>query len=132
MKISDFQFQLRFCTELLTDTKLFINSRWFVKIKVVCIQHWCIISKLCTQVLYFPIDERNKYLSLFNYFFDIYRIINFIHIYICCILDVILLDIQVSLFFFVILIHIHIHILYRNTAWPLLLSSGVGFFLSHD
>jgi hypothetical protein len=65
-----------------------------------------IITKLCTRMLYSSMNERNKYLSLFNYFFDIYLILNFIHIYIGCILNVIILDIQVSLFFFLILIHI--------------------------
>jgi hypothetical protein len=51
MKISDFHFQLWFCIKLLIDTKLFINSRWFAKIKLVCILHWRIINKLCTRVL---------------------------------------------------------------------------------
>jgi hypothetical protein len=70
----------------------------------------------------------NKYLSLFNYFFNIFLIFNFIYIYICCILSVIIINIQVSLFFFLILIHI----LYRNTGWWLLPRSGVGSFLSQN
>jgi hypothetical protein len=115
-------------TKLLTDIKLFVNFRWFVKIKVICIRYWRIISKLCTRVLHFSVNERNKYLSLFNYFFDIYLILNFIHINIYCIMDIILLNIQVSLFFFLIIIHI----LYLNTGWWLLLSSGVSSFLSQD
>jgi hypothetical protein len=101
---------------------------------VVCIGHQHIISKLCIRVLHSPIDERNRHLPLLNYFFYIYHILNFIHIYIYYILDVILLDIEVSLFLFLILIHIHIyiHILYQNTGWSLIPSSGVGSLLSHD
>jgi hypothetical protein len=48
-----------------------------MKIRVVCIQLWHIISKLCTRVLHSPINERNNYLQLFNYFFDMYCILNF-------------------------------------------------------
>jgi hypothetical protein len=42
-EISNFQFQFWFYTEPLTDIKLFINSRYFTKIRVFCIRHWRII-----------------------------------------------------------------------------------------
>jgi hypothetical protein len=52
MKIYNSGFQFRFGTELLTDTKYFIDSSWFAKIKIVYIWHWLVITELCIQVLH--------------------------------------------------------------------------------